>query len=88
MLCKICHNPTLPAFNALILHRFDETFYKCPYCGFLSVDNAHWLNLAYKEAINASDTGIVSRNLYLYKVVTCIATLIFGLNKKIMGGGA
>lgn len=87
MLCKICHNPAFPAFNTLILDRFDETLYKCPHCGFLSVDNAHWLNLAYEKAINESDTGIVSRNLYLYKIVTCMATLIFGFGKKAMGGG-
>lgn len=88
MRCKICQNKTESAFSARILNRFDEIFYKCPNCGFLSVNDAHWLPLAYSNALNISDTGLVSRNLYLYKIVVCIATLCFHFGKKATRGGA
>lgn len=83
MKCKICGTDTNIAFKATILGRYDENLYKCDNCGFLSVGEAYWLNEAYNEAINMSDTGIVARNLALYKIVSCVAYCCFAN----MGGG-
>lgn len=89
MQCKICSNPVEKAFEAEILQKYQEGFYKCQSCGFLGVDEAHWLSEAYTNAINASDTGIVARNLSLYKIVSLIAYNIFGFrSKNVIGGGA
>lgn len=84
MKCKICEGETKIAFKAKILEKYEEELYECNNCRFLSVDKAFWLDEAYKEALNLSDTGIVSRNLYLYKIVCCIAYFIFGFR----GGAA
>ena len=61
--------------------------YKCERCGFLSAGEVHWLSQAYTNAINASDTGIVARNLHLYKIVSVIACALFGFSKSVIGGG-
>lgn len=82
MQCKICAKETEIAFKARILQSYDENFYKCRHCGFLSVDNAHWLSEAYKDAINISDTGILVRNLRLYTIVVCVAYLFFGFKQS------
>lgn len=88
MQCKICSNPVEKAFETEILQKYQEGFYKCQSCGFLGVDEAHWLSEAYTNAINASDTGIVARNLSLYKIVSLIAYNIFGFrSKNVIGGG-
>ena len=84
--CKICGNPTQIAFHALILKRYHEPLYKCEYCGFLSVGEAHWLEESYQEAINISDTGIISRNLYLYPIASIIAYMLKA-HVAINGGG-
>lgn len=85
--CKICGNPATKAFSTKILGRYDEAFYKCAHCGFLSAGKVHWLDEAYQEAINLSDTGIVARNLYLYKIVVCVAYFFFGFKRNANGGG-
>lgn len=88
MQCKICQSPVQKAFEATILERYLEPFYKCERCGFLSAGEVHWLSQAYTNAINASDTGIVARNLHLYKIVSVIACALFGFSKSVIGGGA
>ena len=87
MQCKICQNPVQKAFKATILERYLEPFYKCERCGFLSAGEVHWLSQAYTNAINASDTGIVARNLHLYQIVSVIACALFGFSKSVSGGG-
>ena len=69
------HTKPISFFFTQILHQYNEPFYKCQHCGFLGCDEAHWLPQAYKNAINISDTGIVARNLYLYKIVSCVAAI-------------
>lgn len=89
MQCKICQSPVQKAFEATILQQYLEPFYKCQHCGFLSVGDAHWLSQAYTDALNISDTGIVTRNLYLYKIVSVIAYALFGFRSKgVIRGGA
>lgn len=85
MKCKICDADTEIAFIAKVLNKYNERFYKCSNCGFLSVGNAYWLDEAYKDAINISDTGIIYRNIILHKIVTSIAYVLFGFKEN--GGG-
>lgn len=89
MQCKICSHTTEQAFCTKILNRFDEYLYKCSNCGFLSYDFPHWLPMAYNEAINVSDTGLISRNLILYKLASIVAYSLLGKVCNILdwGGG-
>lgn len=61
--CPICGEPADPAFTARVRNEHDARCLQCGSCGFLFVENPHWLEAAHREAINASDTGLVRRNL-------------------------
>lgn len=60
--CRICESPSNePIFSATILDR-EVDYFDCPVCGYVQTQNPTWLDLAYKTAINISDTGIMRRN--------------------------
>lgn len=37
-------------------------YFECPICGYVQTEAPYWLDQAYAEAINDSDTGIMARN--------------------------
>ena len=93
MQCKICQNPVQKAFEATILERYLEPFYKCERCGFLSAGEVHWLSQAYTNANpypnpnNASDPAIVPPTLPLNNPGSVIAGAHLGFSKSVIGGG-
>ncbi|MCE3036863.1 hypothetical protein LW135_03335 [Helicobacter sp. faydin-H20] len=89
MQCKICQTTCNFIFNAPILNKYQIPFFKCKNCGFIQCQKAFWLDESYTEAINASDTGILSRNLFLQKTISTLAYFLFGKKAKILdwGGG-
>ena len=84
MNCKICNKKSNYIFNAKILNKYNIEYYHCPNCGFLQTEEPFWLEEAYKESINISDTGIMVRNLYLSKITTLIIYFLFDKNKKFL----
>ena len=80
MKCKICHRETKYIFSAKILNKYNIKYYHCNNCGFLQTEEPYWLDEAYQEAINISDTGIMLRNISLSKIATLIISFLF--NKK------
>ena len=89
MKCKICNQNNKPIFSAKILGKYDIKYYHCSNCGFLQTEEPYWLEEAYKESINISDTGILSRNLYLSKITSVLIFFFFNKNNKFLdfGGG-
>lgn len=65
MKCKICNNKSNYIFKAKLLNKYDVKYYHCSNCGFLQTEEPYWLEEAYNKSINISDTGIMSRNLFL-----------------------
>lgn len=61
--CLICGQATVAHGQAKIRCRHEGYFRRCESCGFVFIENVTWLPEAYAEAINASDTGYVARNL-------------------------
>lgn len=49
-------------------------YYQCPACDYLQTEEPYWLDRAYSEAINSSDTGILVRNSRNARLV--LATLL------------
>jgi len=45
------------------------SYYQCNYCGYVQTENPYWLDRAYSSPINASDTGVMMRNLKNTQVV-------------------
>lgn len=82
MKCKICASESKSIFNAKILNKYDINYYHCSNCGFLQTEDPYWLNEAYEESINLSDTGIMKRNLHLSKIASIVIFFFFKHNEK------
>lgn len=84
MKCKICNVESNLIFTEKILNKYDVQYFYCENCGFLQTEEAYWLEETYKESINVSDTGIMSRNLNLAKHTTNIISIFFNKNAKFL----
>jgi hypothetical protein len=69
--CRICGQTTFDFGRQEVLGQFQAQYLRCGTCGYVFVDDPHWLELAYSNAIAALDTGIVTRNRWLADA-TCV----------------
>jgi len=63
MECNFCGSLMDLLFTETLLGKYDVKYYGCPKCSFLRTETPYWLDEAYRESINLSDTGILARNL-------------------------
>ncbi|XPV70021.1 MAG: class I SAM-dependent methyltransferase [Halarcobacter sp.] len=84
MKCKVCETNNDVLFTAKVLKKYDVKYYHCKSCGFLQTEEPYWLEEAYNESINISDTGIMNRNLFLSQSVTNIINVFFNKNDKFL----
>lgn len=82
--CKICEGVTDHVFKARILNKYDVDYYQCRHCDFVQTEKPFWLEEAYKNPMNFSDTGIMHRNNKFSKIVTSLITLFFDRQKKFL----
>ena len=61
--CPICGNSMRSVFSANVLIKYKVTYYYCEECGLLKTEKPYWLDEAYQEAIDDTDTGLVNRNI-------------------------
>lgn len=80
--CKICGNKTTIIFAMKVLNKYNVSYFFCENCKLLQTEEPYWLEEAYKEPINLSDTGLVQRNNYLSRKVSIILFSIFGAKGK------
>lgn len=57
---------------------------ECPACGYVQTEHPHWLEQAYTEAINTSDTGILARNQVNADIVVSALSLLGGLGWRVV----
>ena len=72
---EVCQKPFKARYNKYILNYFE-----CSNCSYVQTQKPIWLSEAYKDAVNASDTGIMARNTSNVNLV--IATLSLLRKKK------
>lgn len=84
MKCKICKKENNSLFTAKILNKYKVQYYYCEKCGFLQTEEPYWLDEAYRESINISDTGMMSRNLNLAKNTTNVINIFFDRSAKFL----
>jgi hypothetical protein len=71
--CRCCAAHTSPVFGGLLLgHNID--YFDCSVCGYVQTETPFWLERAYADAINDSDTGIMARNQANARIV--LATML------------
>ncbi len=84
MTCKICGKENKFVFKAKILKKYEISYFHCENCGFLQTEEPYWLAESYKSPINISDTGYLSRNINLSKIVTTLLVSFFDYKKKFL----
>jgi hypothetical protein len=87
--CNICGSPMDPIFSGKILKKYTIQYFQCKNCEYLCTEDPYWLPEAYKNSINVTDTGIISRNIYASKIVSCVVFLFLRRDQKGLdyGGG-
>jgi hypothetical protein len=78
--CRICTSATIKLFTADLLKN-PVRYFECPSCGYVQTEAPYWLDRAYAEAINDSDTGILWRNRFNAHVAV-MTLLILGKPKE------
>jgi hypothetical protein len=84
MTCKICQQKMDEVFNALVLGKYQVRYHHCPHCGFLQTEDPFWLDEAYKEPINAEDTGLLTRNMFFSNTTALLLFFLFDKDKKFL----
>lgn len=75
--CKICGATTQVTHQDKILGKYVVDYHLCPRCDYWCTDEPTWLDEAYSDAIAATDTGLVMRNLLVAKVLGAIVPQLF-----------
>lgn len=83
MNCKVCGRLAKPVFSGHLL-QYDVQYFYCNYCGFLFTEEPYWMEDAYKEPINITDTGILHRNLSLSKIASVVIFFLFKKHGKFL----
>ena len=87
--CRCCGEAnTNYLFKVNLLSR-DVSYFECLACGYVQTEFPSWLEDAYLEPINPSDTGIVSRNLSNVSLVLATLALMGKKTSQVVdyGGG-
>lgn len=84
MNCKICGSESHKLFEATIMKKHQISYYYCNKCHFLQTEVPYWLEEAYEQAINVSDTGILSRNIHFAKHTANIIFCLFDKQGKFL----
>ena len=59
--CRVCNSTTRRIFEGELLRR-KVGYFECDLCGYVQTEFPNWLDEAYKDPINLSDTNILNRN--------------------------
>lgn len=84
MQCKICNSTAELKFKAVVLNKYTVGYFQCSNCGFLQTENPYWLEEAYSNPINTSDTGILDRNITFSKMLAVLIYVNFNKAAKFL----
>lgn len=81
--CRVCGVPTRQLFTGPLL-RHTVRYEECGTCGYVQTEPPHWLDEAYGEAINRSDTGIMRRNERNVRLVVQVLAMLGKLRGQVV----
>lgn len=84
MNCRVCGNAIERAFATGNLLSRPVDFFECVKCLYVQTETPYWLDEAYEESINRSDTGILERNLANVGLVLATLQLLGDKNGKVL----
>jgi hypothetical protein len=62
-ICRLCGAEADYLWDGSVLDIQAVRYFLCPDCGYVQTEYPSWLERAYTEVINDSDTGIIARNI-------------------------
>ena len=77
MNCKVCEQKTEKCFDGLVRNKYLAAYFECPTCGFVQTEDPKWIEEAYENAINPSDTGPLARGIALSELVSIVLYYFF-----------
>jgi 2-polyprenyl-3-methyl-5-hydroxy-6-metoxy-1,4-benzoquinol methylase len=87
--CRACGGATTVVFETTILGRYPVNFLKCQVCESLQPKDPFWIAESYSNAIAATDTGAMVRNLQCQAAVYAVAVCCRASGRFLdFGGGA
>jgi len=69
--CRLCGGRTVYKYEKRILGDITAKYYSCPGCGYFQTETPHWIERAYRSAINDEDDGLLGRNLFFSDFILC-----------------
>ena len=75
--CKICGGLTAVTHQGTILLKHPVAYHLCRDCDYWCTDEPFWLEEAYSQAIVATDTGLVQRNLAIAGMLRALLAQFF-----------
>ncbi len=76
--CRICNSTAGALFTSTILRKYEVTYWRCASCEYIFTDEPFWLDEAYSDAINMSDTGQFGRNIISARITAILCYLFLG----------
>jgi Methyltransferase domain len=81
--CRLCGEPARWLFQGRLLeHRVD--YFECNACDYVQTETPFWLEQAYAQAINSSDTGILRRNERNARLVIRVLAMLGALKASVI----
>lgn len=80
--CDICGANMSSIFTQKVLEKYNVTYFYCKECHFIQTMNPYWLDEAYTNSINDSDTGYLGRNILMSRITLILIYFLFPLNSK------
>jgi len=77
--CRVCEHVVNDIFTGSLLNT-QVAYFECQHCGYIQTETPFWLDQAYAEAINDSDTGIMARNQANARIVLATMLLLGNLD--------
>jgi len=81
--CRLCGGAVTALFEGpLLTHRV--RYEGCSRCGYVQTETPYWLDEAYADALNTSDTGIVRRSARTTRIVASVMTMLACLHEPML----
>ena len=84
MKCRCCENHIADKIFSGKIFKKEVAYFECDECKYVQTEEPTWLEEAYTNSINDSDTGIMLRNLSNVPLVMATMTLMHNRNSTIV----
>jgi hypothetical protein len=81
--CRLCGKLTTPLWKGPLLD-LTVSYTQCSHCEYVQTEYPYWLDRAYANSINDSDTGIMARNLTNVRVVLATLFAMRNLHQRVV----